>query len=264
MNILRATINWAHVGLRAAFYGTLSCTLGPLTNRKVSQWAMRRWCIGACNGLGIRRALVRGELLDPERQCVYVANHLSLLDILVIGSFLDADYRWLAKDAIFKVPFLGWHLRIAGHVPVYRGKRRHLNERLPERLHAVIEEGASLLFFPEGTRSNDGKLQPFKLGAFYAAVDEGLPVVPLVVRGTHELLEKGAIDLAIDQQRQCSITALPAVPAALPEGPGEEARRRAALDTCRRVLQAMADELGEPAPGIITDDHRVVATGRAA
>jgi 1-acyl-sn-glycerol-3-phosphate acyltransferase len=258
MNLVRAAINWGHVGVRAAAYGTVSCTLGPLTDRRASRWAMRQWCIGASDGLGIQRTLIHGGRLDPQRQCVYVANHLSQLDILVLGSYLESDYRWLAKDAVFKVPFLGWHLKIAGHVPVYRGERRAQNRSLPERLHTVVKEGASLLFFPEGTRSPDGRLQPFRLGAFYAAVDEGLPVVPLVLRGTDRLLKKGARDLAIHPDRECSVTVLPGLDPITPATPDHDARREAAIDLCAETVAAVARELDEPAPGVMTDDRTIV------
>lgn len=221
---------------------------------------MRRWCIGASDGLGIRKTLIGREELETHHQCVYIANHLSLLDILVLGSFLETDYRWLAKDAVFKVPFLGWHLRIAGHVPVYRGDKRHLNAQLPERLHAVVQEGASLLFFPEGTRSKDGRLQPFKLGAFHAAVDEGLPIVPLVIRGTDALMHKGAKDLSVDRERECSVTVLPSIDPIVPEDGSEDARERAAFELCLRAASAMAAELGQPVPDI-TDGNRRQATG---
>ncbi|MFW6049536.1 MAG: lysophospholipid acyltransferase family protein [Myxococcota bacterium] len=250
MGLARAAVNWFRVGARAVVYGAISCALGPLTNRRASRWAMRRWCVGASNALGIRRSIVHADRLDPGRQCVYVANHRSLLDILVLGAYLPGDYRWLAKDAIFRVPFLGWHLRIAGHVPVYRGDKRRRNASLPERLRRVAREGASLLFFPEGTRTLDGSLQSFKLGAFRAAVDEQLPVVPLVVRGTDRLLKKGQKDLAVDRQRACSVTVLEPVPPPVPADASERAHREAAVALCTRVARAMADELGEPVPGV--------------
>lgn len=226
---LRAAIDWSHVALRAAGWGTLSCTVGLVTpGRRFSQWCMYKWCNGAADGLRIRRDLVHGERLHDVRQCVFVANHLSLLDILVIGSFLETDYRWLAKEQIFRVPFLGWHLTLAGHVRVHR-RDRSRNRELPARIHRVVEEGASLLFFPEGTRSPDGHLQPFRIGAFRTAVDEGLPVVPLVVRGTGDLMNKGALEIAAADGRRCSVTVLPPlhpIPVGDPKERAEDLRRR--------------------------------------
>jgi 1-acyl-sn-glycerol-3-phosphate acyltransferase len=241
---LRAGRNWGHVAARAAWYGTISCSLGGLPGgHPISQWCMRKWSAGCADALNIQRALRGAENLDLAPQAVLVANHLSSLDILVLGSYLKRDYRWLAKAPLFKVPFSGWHLKFAGHVPVYRGEQRGKNQDIAARIHAVVEEGASLLFFPEGTRSEDGQLKPFKIGAFMTAVQEGLPVLPLVVRGTHELMKKNAIDLEIRTDRACSVTVLP--PVALPVGGDEKTRAEALRDATWR---AMAAELTGP-PG---------------
>ena len=171
MNYLRAGKNWVHVAGRAVVYGTISVTVGTVTRRhSVGQWCMRSWCEGSLRGLGIRHRIENRELLEQEPQCIYVSNHLSQLDILVLGSYIERDYRWLAKSSLFKIPFLGWHLSQSGHVRVYRGEYRLKNEQLARRIHRVVEQGASLLFFPEGTRSKDGRLQRFHIGAFRTAV----------------------------------------------------------------------------------------------
>lgn len=206
---LRATRNWGHVVGRLFVLVPISVAASRTPGQHwLTSWAMRQWCIGSCNGLKIQRALIGGERLDHIPQCVFVANHLSQLDIIVLGSFLRRDYRWLAKAPLFKVPLLGWHLAAAGHIPVYRGDDRHKNADLAERIHAVVADGASLLFFPEATRSRDGHLKPFKIGAFMTAVAEGLPVAPLVLRGTHELMEPGSKDLDIRADSRCSVTVL--------------------------------------------------------
>ena len=213
MNYLRAANNWGQVAGRAAFYGPIGCLASVTPGLgALARWCMNSWCSGSCNSLKINRTLVNGDYLNEVPQAVIVANHLSSLDILILGSYLKKDYRWLAKASLFKVPFTGWFLRAAGHVPVHRND--HSDEAravLNNRIHRVVEEGASLLFFPEGTRSGNGELKPFKLGAFVTAVRENLPVLPLVIRGTHELMEKNAPDLAVDPNRSCSVTCLPPI-----------------------------------------------------
>jgi 1-acyl-sn-glycerol-3-phosphate acyltransferase len=130
------------------------------------------------------------------------------------------------------VPFLGWHLGLAGHIRVHR-KDKTRNKELPERIRAAVKEGGSLLFFPEGTRSADGGLQQFKIGAFRTAVDEGLPIVPLVIRGTDQLLRKGAPAMAVERDqasRRCTLTILPVIqpiPVGDPKARAEDLRRRA-------------------------------------
>jgi 1-acyl-sn-glycerol-3-phosphate acyltransferase len=217
LNYLRAANNWGKAGVRAVGYGTLSLTCGVFPGgQRVSRWAMRNWCAGSADALHVNRTLRNANVLQAAPQCVLVANHLSTLDILVLGSFLERDYRWLAKAELFRVPFMGWHLSLAGHVPVYRGEARGRNGAIGDRIHQVVEEGASLLFFPEGSRSKDGRLKPFRMGAFMTAVTEELPVVPLVIRGTGDLMEAGAGDLSIDTTQSCSVTVLP--PIAVPQG----------------------------------------------
>ena len=152
MNYFRAAYNWGQTAMRAAFYGSLALgTLWIPGTRPFTNWCMNAWCRGCADGLGIRRQLINAEILKAHPQAVLVANHLSTLDIIVLGSFLTRDYRWLAKSELFKVPFSGWYLHMAGHIPVYRGKEaRERNRIISERVHLVVENGASVLFFPEG------------------------------------------------------------------------------------------------------------------
>ena len=249
MGYLTSGWYYGKVAANALVYGPPSIVAaGLFHNKTVGQTMMRRWCQASVEGLGIRRTLIDGERLEGISQAVFIANHLSWLDILVIGSFLPHDYRWLAKSDVFKVPILGWHLRASGHIPVYRGKERHRNADITERMQRVIrEDGASLLFFPEGTRSKDGQLQPFRIGAFSAAVEAELPIVPLAVQGTLELLEKGSYHYQPHRNHPVSLKVLP--PIAPP--PGADPRVRA------EALRALAYQ------ALMTELHpeRVVAAG---
>lgn len=217
MNYLRAAKNWGIVTASASFHFPISM-VGGTVSRAATQWAMRGWCRTSCDGLGIRRSLINPEILERTGQCILVANHLSSLDILVLGSFLKRDYRWMAKRELFKVPLSGWHLYLAGHIPVDR-KATDQSE-LFRRIHQVVLEGASVLFFAEGTRSRTGQLKPFKMGAFTTAVRENLPVVPLVIQGTYDLMLPGAKDLDIRKDRSCTVTVLDPIAPQVPL-PGE-------------------------------------------
>ncbi len=213
MNYARAAWNWGQAASRAVVYGSIALGVGiPTRNRPLLGWCMRRWCAGSADGLKINRSLHGTDHIDATPQAIIIANHQSALDILVIGGYLRRDFRWLAKASLFRVPFSGWYLSLAGHIKVHRGQEAHERNRLiKEQIHAVVEDGASVLFFPEGTRPRDGRMKRFKLGAFLAAVREDLPVLPLVVRGTGDLMEAGANDLSIKPDRSCSVTALPAI-----------------------------------------------------
>jgi 1-acyl-sn-glycerol-3-phosphate acyltransferase len=191
---LRATRQWVPFAARTAAYGTVSLTLGPLTrDRSASLWAMRRWCQSSAKGLDIEIAASGlGEV--PAAPFVYCSNHQSLLDILALGAVLPGDFKWAAKRSLMKIPFLGWHLRLAGHVPVDRTVGSRAAVEAIARFEEVLKSGKPLLVFPEGTRSEDGILRQFKNGGFYAAVRAGVPVVPVAIDGTHLLMKKGAID----------------------------------------------------------------------
>jgi 1-acyl-sn-glycerol-3-phosphate acyltransferase len=176
-------------------YGTVSLTLGPLTrDRRASLWAMRRWCQASARGLDISVEASGLEHVPASGAFVYCANHQSLLDILCLGAVLPGDYKWAAKRSLMKIPFLGWHLRLAGHVPVDRSAGSRAAAEVIGRFEEVLRAGKPLLVFPEGTRSEDGIIRPFKNGGFYAAVRAGVPVVPVALEGTHLLMKKGAID----------------------------------------------------------------------
>jgi 1-acyl-sn-glycerol-3-phosphate acyltransferase len=190
----RATRQWVPFTLRTMAFGTVSLTLGPLTKeRSASLWAMRRWCQTSAHGLDIAIE-VSGLDNVPAGTFVYCANHQSLLDILVLGAVLPGDFKWAAKRSLMKIPFLGWHLQLAGHVPVDRTVGSRAAVEAIARFEEVLRRGKPLLIFPEGTRSEDGVLRPFKNGGFYAAIRAGVPVVPVALDGTHLLMKKGAID----------------------------------------------------------------------
>ena len=190
----RATRQWVPFAARTIAYGTVSLTLGPLTrDRSASLWAMRRWCQSSARGIDI--AIHAGGLdLVPPEPYVYCSNHQSVLDILVLGAVLPGDYKWAAKRSLMRIPFLGWHLTLAGHVPVDRRSGSRGAAEVIARFEATLRRGKPLLVFPEGTRSEDGIVRPFKNGGFYAAVRAGVPVVPVAIEGTHKLMKKGAID----------------------------------------------------------------------
>jgi 1-acyl-sn-glycerol-3-phosphate acyltransferase len=189
-----AARQWVPFTLRTMAYGTVSLTLGPLTpQRAASLWAMRRWCQASARGLAIE---IQASGLEnvPPGVFVYCSNHQSLLDILALGAVLPGDFKWAAKRSLMKIPFLGWHLRLAGHVPVDRTVGSRAAVEAIARFEEVLKSGKPLLVFPEGTRSEDGVLRQFKNGGFYAAVRAGVPVVPVAIDGTHLLMKKGAID----------------------------------------------------------------------
>jgi 1-acyl-sn-glycerol-3-phosphate acyltransferase len=154
---------------------------------------MRRWCQESARGLDIA-VQAEGVERAPRGAFVYCCNHQSILDILVLGGALTGDFKWAAKRSLMKIPFLGWHLQLAGHVPVDRRSGARAAAEVITRFEEVLREGKPLLVFPEGTRSQDGIIRSFKNGGFYAAVRAGVPCVPIALEGTHRLMQKHALD----------------------------------------------------------------------
>ena len=206
-------IGWTRLSLRTAIYAGTSSTVGALApGPHLSQWLFARWCRATLRQLGVT---VDAEGLEPTREhapCVLVANHLSALDIPVLGAVLEGDYRWVAKRELFRVPFVGWHLWSAGHIPVDRRAGRKAVGPLQARIDRVLRQGASVLLFPEGTRSPDGALRSFKMGAFQAAVRAGVPLVPIVLDGTQAIVRKGAFAMDPNAPRRVTIRGLAPVP----------------------------------------------------
>lgn len=121
---------------------------------------------------------------------VYVANHQSAGDIIALLA-MGTNFRWLSKDKVFKAPFIGPAMTWARYVPIERGNPQSHREALNKSAER-LREGASMAFFPEGTRSEDGQVKPFKSGAFRLADQENVPIQPIVIEGTKELVKKGS------------------------------------------------------------------------
>ncbi|HYL31334.1 MAG TPA: lysophospholipid acyltransferase family protein [Gemmatimonadales bacterium] len=125
---------------------------------------------------------------DPRRPYVVVSNHESFADILLI-SHLPWEMKWLSKAELFRIPVLGWLMRLAGDIPVRRGEGRSAVEAL-QRCREVLKNRVSVMIFPEGTRSMTEDMLPFKDGAFRLAIQSGAPILPLAVSGTGTALRK--------------------------------------------------------------------------
>lgn len=138
------------------------------------------------------RVTGRGHI-HPNRSYLLVANHQSAFDIMALY-FLRRQFKWVAKEELFKIPFAGWSMSLAGYISLGRGRNRSIQAAYAQAKQ-WLAEGISVLFFPEGTRSITGKLGPFKNGAFKLALEAGVPVVPIAVDGTRELLPRHSLVL---------------------------------------------------------------------
>jgi len=147
------------------------------------------WLILKTTGVRVR---VEGlDRITPGTTYIFVSNHQSIYDIPVIFASLPYQLRIIAKASLARFPVLGWHLRRGGHLFV---DRRHPDRAgILARWRALVSEGLSLIIFAEGTRSWDGHTAPFKAGSFLLAIEAGLPIVPLAVIGTRQVMPKGRL-----------------------------------------------------------------------
>ncbi|MEN9507366.1 MAG: hypothetical protein RI958_3292 [Actinomycetota bacterium] len=129
------------------------------------------------------------NITDPRRPYVVVANHESFVDILLI-SHLPWEMKWLSKATFFKFPLVGWMMQMAGDIRLVRGQKDSVIAAMAECTDRLARK-TSVMIFPEGTRSRDGNLQPFKDGAFRLAIENQVPVLPLAVHGAYTGLVKG-------------------------------------------------------------------------
>lgn len=156
-------------------------------------WCAHTWCRLIAATVGMRVTVHgRENLPPPGTPVVYMANHQSYMDIPVLFAFLPVQFRIIAKESLFRVPFMGWHLTRAGNIPINRSSRRDAMRSIA-RAAERIREGTSVVVFPEGTRSRDGVLRPFKAGSFKLAVSAGVPIVPLSIVGTCRVLARDSL-----------------------------------------------------------------------
>jgi 1-acyl-sn-glycerol-3-phosphate acyltransferase len=185
------------------------------------------------------RVRVTGREKLPWRgPAVLVANHLSMLDILVVYG-LFRPFKWVAKAELFKVPFIGWNMALNDYVPIRRGDRESIR-RMMEHCRAHLARGMPVLLFPEGTRSQDGHLQSFKDGAFRLAAEANVPVIPVVITGTSDTLPKHG--LVLRQRMHADVRVLD------PLDPAEFPSADALRDATRVAIAAALPEANRPAP----------------
>lgn len=154
------------------------------------------------------------ENIRPDTTYVLVANHQSLADILVVYG-LHKRFKWISKESITRVPFIGWNMRLNNDVSLKRGDMKSIREMM-DTCKSWIKKDCSIALFPEGTRSENGEIQPFRDGAFRLAIDCNVPVVPIVIDGTFDILPKGSTTLNF--KKHIKIRVLPPVDPSLFDG----------------------------------------------
>ena len=175
-------IFWLPVAIVAIFSRT-----GRLAFQLCQVWA---WFLIKA---GFSSVEIKGlENVDPGRSYVIISNHVSLYDIPALLSGLGVPFRWILKKELLKIPGFGYGLYASRNVFIDRSNRESAIASIRKGVDR-LPKGVSLLFFPEGTRSPDGKLLPFKKGAFVTAIDANMPLLPVTINGSREIMPKGSL-----------------------------------------------------------------------
>ncbi len=198
------------MALTTVALGILCLLLVPfLPADKVARLTAVPWAKLCLLYSGVRVDVYGRDNLMTGQSYVIVANHLSQFDIFVLYGYLGVDFRWVMKHELRRLPIIGICCEKLGHIFINRSDTQAAIASL-EQARARLSNGASVLFFPEGTRSRDGQLKPFKKGAFKMAQDLQLPVLPITLTGTFEILPPGTARLRPGQHAE--ITLHPAIP----------------------------------------------------
>ncbi|MDM8552908.1 lysophospholipid acyltransferase family protein [Desulfobacterales bacterium HSG2] len=176
--------------LATIFFGAMTIIVsflskgGDKPHKVASMWAESILFI---SGIRVR---VRGlSNISPDRSYIYMPNHQSYFDIPVLMAYLRVQFRWLAKVELFKIPIFGQAMQRAGYISIDRSNRKSAFKSLRQAAE-TIRNGVSVVIFPEGTRSRDGSISPFKKGGFIVAIDSEVPIVPVILHGTRSIMSR--------------------------------------------------------------------------
>jgi 1-acyl-sn-glycerol-3-phosphate acyltransferase len=174
-------------------YGLVSLIISFFESSGRKQIAVARaWARCLLFVSGVKTRVEGLEKIAVDGSYVFVANHLSYMDTPVVLANIPVQFRFLAKRGLFQIPLLGTHLARAGHIPVPRDDARAAVKTMNTAAQTIRERGISLLIFPEAGRSHTGELASFKEGAAYIAIRAGVPLVPIALKGTREILPYGS------------------------------------------------------------------------
>jgi 1-acyl-sn-glycerol-3-phosphate acyltransferase len=183
-------VTYVALGVPAGMVGIpwalLTGDIGPLY-----RWSMH--IVRAGVKLARIRIQVEGREHIPARPCIFMANHVSNLDPPILLPLFPFRTAFFIKRSLLRIPFVGYGMRLAGFIPVERGGRLESARESVVAASKVLASGVNISTFPEGTRSRNGVLLPFKKGPFYLAMESGVPVVPVSIWGSEHMMTKGSL-----------------------------------------------------------------------
>ena len=189
--MIRTIFVWSCIVLDTLVLGTL-VIIAYLFDRsgKKGHRIARRWAKIALLATGVKVKVEGLEQIQGKGPYIFMSNHQGGYDIFALHGHLPFDFKWLAKKELFSIPFFGWTLTAAGYISIDRKGSRDTVRAMNEAAQK-IQDGMSVVIFPEGSRSPDGLIQPFKKGGFTLAIKSKVPIIPVAIVGSREIMPKG-------------------------------------------------------------------------
>ena len=214
LNFFVSLYCWIIISVFTIILGIIA-VITSFFSANVSQKIARLWGKVILKLLGIKVSVDGLENFDHSKSFLITSNHQSYFDIFVLLAYLDLDFRFIAKKSLFKIPFLGQSMKRLGYIPIDRENLRSALKSVKAGAE-LLKNKISILIFPEGTRSSDGKLLSFKKGGLnmflkqkHGGIEVGMPVLPIVIKGTVNILRKNS--LAIHPGKTVELHILPPV-----------------------------------------------------
>ena len=191
--MFRTVFVWFCIVLFGLIFGIFAILSYPFDPRgRLGHHCARIWGKLCLIANGVRLKIEGLEHLQKEGPYIFMVNHQGSYDIFSILGYLPFQFKWLAKKELFSIPVLGWGMTAVGYISIDRAGTRETVEAM-NRAARKIREGMSVVIFPEGSRSPDGFIQPFKKGGFTLAIKSKVPIVPMAIAGSREIISKGTM-----------------------------------------------------------------------
>ena len=195
--MIRSVVIWLFIGVVNTLIWVTAEIFVSIVFRnstKVHSYCIVPWSKIVLWGSGVGVEVDGLNRIDKDKAYVYTPNHLSFFDIFALLAYLPVDFKFIFKEEILRVPILSWGMKKAGYISIARSSPGKARRTFKQAID-TIKNGSSLVVFAEGTRSEDGHLQPLKKGAFQLAISSGSAIVPVAIKGTNKIMPKGSFKL---------------------------------------------------------------------
>jgi 1-acyl-sn-glycerol-3-phosphate acyltransferase len=199
--MIRTIFVWSCVVVATLALGVFAFITYPFDRKgRVGHYYARLWGKTALWANRVKVRMEGMEHLNGRGPYIFMSNHQSYYDVFALLGHLPYQFKWLVKKELFSIPFLGWTMAAVGYISVDRGGTRDTVEAMNEAARK-IRDGMSVTIFPEGSRSPDGSIQPFKKGGFTLAIKSKIPIVPIAIDGSRDIMPKNKFTAASGEIR---------------------------------------------------------------